>query len=97
MVKSKTTWKLHRHNEFDYQLPTDSYCFVTEHTIHVPESEQQRLIYVLSDLHLGGAWSTGMDEKLSNYLQYLLGKAQEVGFVVKQCDRRYRTICMFLV
>lgn len=77
MAERKTVWKLRRHQEFEYEKPSDHYSTVSEHHIELFNTEQ-RLIYVLSDLHLGGIWSKGMDAKLENYLQYLVSKANEV-------------------
>lgn len=37
----------------------------------------KRLIVALSDLHLGGHWAEGMDEKLRNYLDMLITTATE--------------------
>lgn len=72
----KTVWQFDRANEFQYQLPNDKYTRVTEHRIDVLDT-RKRLIYALSDLHIGGNWSDGMDSKLRSYFERMMVIAKD--------------------
>lgn len=76
MKKEKIEWNLKRQNEFQYTLPADKFSEVKEYTLDVSDSKK-RLIYAMSDLHIGGHWSDGMSSKLNTYLQSIMAKAKD--------------------
>jgi len=71
-----TTWVRRRSKEFEYALPNDKYSKVTQEVLHL-ENTKKRKIVAMSDLHLGGSWSEGMDWKLEKYLDNLIQIAKE--------------------
>lgn len=76
MMERRTKWRRGRPRDFDYSVPSDKFT-----TAHVEELDvcgsKKRLIYAMSDLHLGGNWSNGMEGKLETYLNNLLEKAED--------------------
>ena len=72
----KIKWPCKRKRDFDYVLPNDKYSSIHEDKLDVRGKEKRKII-ALSDLHLGGAWSNGMDWKLEQYLDKVIATAKE--------------------
>lgn len=75
-VSNRTaTWSCKRKKDFDYALPVEKYSTIYEEKLDVRGTAKRKVI-ALSDLHLGGSWSNGMDWKLDQYLDGVIETAK---------------------
>lgn len=71
----RTAWPRDKRRETEYKLPDDKFTCVKE--VEIDVTTKKRRIYAMSDLHLGGSWAEGMNEKLELYLNSIIEIAQE--------------------
>ena len=84
VAEESMKWSAKRNHNFSYKVPDDHFTTPIEVEMDVSNTKK-RLIYAISDLHLGGSWAMGMEDKLGAYLDDLIGKSRDQVSVKTVC------------